>query len=361
MTNLAADDPAPSARPWLLGHGRAEATLLRAWQRRRLAHAWLLTGPRGVGKATLAYRFARRYLAGHDGDAGRIDHPVDEPGHPVFRMVRNRAHPDLVVFEPREARRGLTAEKVDVVRDRLEALYRTSASGRRVCLIDDAETTLSEHGESALLKILEEPPPGLVFLLVVQRAGGILPTIASRCARLRLLPLAPDLVAEGLCRLRPGLDAGTAAELAALADGSIGRALELQMLDWAGDYARLVEGLSAADDGRELRDLEAVATVAALAERGSLAAATGLMAVALRRALRTSCGRPPERPLFADELAGLERLAAGAGTHRLLSLAGELTQLSGLAQSLNLDPTQALVQIVHGIRHPDRPSLLGPA
>ena len=350
---LGVEEMAPAARPWLLGHEAAEAVLTRAWRQHRLAHAWLLTGPRGVGKATLAYRFARAYLAGPDSATA-----VHDPGHPVFRMVRNHAHPDLVVLEPREGRRGATAEKVEVVRDRLEGLYRTSTTGRRICLIDEADTTLNEHGENALLKVLEEPPPGLIFLLVVQRTGGILPTIASRCARLRLQPLATGLVAEGVRRLRRGLDAASAAELAALADGSIGRAVELVMLDWSGDYARLVDDLAAAP-GRELHDLQAAATVASLAERGGLRAATDLLAVTLRRAIRTACARPPTLALYPGEATGLAALAERAGAGRLLDMAAELGRLAGLAEALNLDPAQALVQIVRGIRHPDAPFLPG--
>ena len=347
-TEHGAGDLEPAARPWLLGHDAPETVLRRAWLSRRLPHAWLLTGGKGVGKATLAYRFARAYLAGPDVGAA-----VHEPGHPVFRMVRNHAHPDLVVLEPRTGRRGATAEKVETVRDRLEGLYRTSTSGRRVCLIDEADTTLNEHGENALLKVLEEPPPGLVFLLVVQRHGGILPTIASRCARLRLQPLPTDLVALGLRRLRPGLDEAATAELAALAEGSIGRAVALEMLDWGGDYARLVNDL--VTDAGERHDLEAAAGVMALAERGGLATAAGLLAVALRRAVRTACARPPSLPLFPDEVARLELLATRAGADRLLAVAAELTRLGGLAEVLNLDPAQALVQIVRGIRHPEAP------
>lgn len=341
----------PRHRPWMLGHEAALATLERARLSGRLAHAWLLTGPRGVGKATLAYRFARSYLAGPDhGEA------VHDESHPVFRKVRSGSHEDLTTIEPRQAKRGAVAQKVDHVREVLGGLYRTSLSGRKVCLIDDADVTLSAADENALLKILEEPPAGLVFLLVAQRPGGVLPTIASRCARLRLTPLADDLVALGLRRLRPELAESAAHEIAALAGGSIGRALELETLDWAGSYASLLRAV-AMDGGGEAGDLAASAVLAKTIEAETHRGAGQLLAVILRRAVAAGCDRPPRHALFADEPACLDSLARRAAPAHLLDLASDLAVVAGRVEGLNLDPLQALVQIVHGIRHPEAPRM----
>jgi DNA polymerase-3 subunit delta' len=243
------EPPAPAANPYLVGHAVAERAWLTAWRSGRLPHAWLLAGPRGVGKATLAYRLARAYLAGRGAEAAWND-----PTAPVFRMVASRGHPDLVVLEPATGKGKNGLWKVGDVRDALEGLYRTSTTGRRVCLIDEADTVLNEEGENALLKVLEEPPPGLVFLLVAQRSGGLLRTIQSRCAALRLAPLPEALVEEGLRRLVPDRDPADLPRLAELGEGSIGRALELGALDWTGAYAALLDAFATArDEGGRLR------------------------------------------------------------------------------------------------------------
>lgn len=321
--------------------------LTRANRAGRLAHAWLLTGPRGVGKATLAYRFARSYLAGPG-----TGPEVHRPEHPVFRKVRAGSHEDLVTFEPRQAKRGAVAQKVEIVRELLDGLHRTSIDGRRICLIDEADVTLNPHGENALLKLLEEPSRGLVFLLVAQRPGALLPTIASRCARLRLAPLSDNLVVQGLRSIRPALAEEAAAELAALAGGCIGRALELGALDWAGTYAELLTAL--AEEGRnDVADFKASAVLGRVIEAETHRGAAELIAVALRRAVATGCGRPPRRALYPGEPESLGRIATRARPSRLLDLAVDLAALGGRVDGLNLDPLQALVQIVHGVRHPE--------
>ncbi len=147
--------------------------IVEAWRRGRLPHAWVLTGPRGVGKATLAYRLARRYLAGDPSSDAALD-----PTHPVFRQILSGAHPDFHLLQPRSrgSRRGQRGEeKVAVVRELIEALLMTSLSGggRRVLLVDDVDLTLNREGYNALLKLLEEPPPGLLFLLVDGAIGRL--------------------------------------------------------------------------------------------------------------------------------------------------------------------------------------------
>jgi len=253
------EPPAPSANPHLLGHAAAERAWLAAWRAGRLPHAWLLAGPRGVGKATLAYRLARAYLAGLSKEP-----TWNDPAAPVFRMVASRGHPDLVVLEPATGKGKGGLWKVGEVRGALEGLYRTSSTGRRICLIDEADAVLNDEGENALLKVLEEPPRGLVFLLVAQRPGRLLRTIHSRCAALHLAPLPEPLVEEGLRRLLPDRDPAGLPRLAELGEGSIGRALEMEALDWAGGYAALLDAFAAARD--EAGRLRAVTTAMRQAE-----------------------------------------------------------------------------------------------
>ncbi len=338
--------PAPSANPHLLGHDRPERVWLAAWRAGRLPHAWLLTGPRGVGKATLAFRLARAYLAGRGAEAGWHD-----PASPAFRMVANLAHPDLVVLEPRAGKAGPLPLEVKVVRATLEGLYRTSTAGRRICLIDEVDTALRDEGENALLKVLEEPPPGLVFLLVAQRPGRLLRTIPSRCTALRLAPLpAPELEA-GLRLLDPALPESELPRLAELGEGSIGRAFASRSLDWEGAYATLLAAFADArgEEGR----LRALAALYRQVEATSTRDVAAFLAVLLRRVARTRAGRPPELELCEGEGERLRDLAGAAALDRWLALWDKLAALSERVEAVNLDPLQALLQVAHGICDPE--------
>lgn len=332
--------PAPAANPRLFGHARAEATWLRAWRSGRLPHAWLLTGPKGVGKATLAYRLARAYLAGLPAEPSWHD-----PAAPLFRMVANRAHQDLIILEPREGKSGPTLQKVDVVRDTLEGVYRTSGAGRRVCLIDDADTTLNDYGENALLKVLEEPPPGFVFLVVVQRPGGLLPTIRSRCAALRLAPLPERDMAAALRALAsPDDDVGRLVELG---EGSPGRALALGGLDWSGAYADLLRALPAQGDANRLKGF--LAATRLLEGGGGFRTAATVLSVLLRRLVRQGLDRPPARELFAGEAEALQAAAAGASLDRRLAVWEEFATLAERVEAVNLDPLQTILRVASGL------------
>ena len=219
--------PEPRANPDLRGQDAAEATLLEALHSARMHHAWLLTGPPGVGKATLAFRFARRLLAGPAAGAESLALP---PSHPTFRRVAAGGHADLLTVE-REwdaKRKRLRGEiVVEDVRRIAAFLHLTPAEGGwRVVVLDGAED-LNRSAANALLKVLEEPPPRAVLLLVSHAAGRLLPTIRSRTRRLRLGPLAEDTVADLLGAYAPEIAAEERLRLAGLAEGSIGRALQL--------------------------------------------------------------------------------------------------------------------------------------
>ncbi len=217
--------PSPRANPLLLGHEATEAMLAEAIRAGRLHHAWLITGPEGIGKATLAFRFARRLLAGGS--------PADDLAlpdrHPTFRRVAAASHADLLTVERTLNERGkLRAEIViDDVRKVADFLRRTPAEGGwRVVVLDGAED-LNRNAANALLKVLEEPPPRAILLLVCSAAGRLMPTIRSRCRKLPLGPLDEKTVRTLLTRYQPDLPEDDTARIAAIAEGSIGRALAL--------------------------------------------------------------------------------------------------------------------------------------
>jgi DNA polymerase-3 subunit delta' len=218
--------PEPRANPTLLGHDEAEATLLDALRAGRMHHAWLITGPEGIGKATLAFRFARRLLAGNPAQ----DSLALDPADPVFRRVAAGSHADLLTVERgfnEKTKRMRTQIAVEDVRKITNFMSLTPAEGGwRVVVVDGAEE-LNPASANALLKVLEEPPPRAILLLVCSAPGRLLPTIRSRCRRLRLTTLDDARMAELLTQYLPKLDADDRGRLATLAEGSPGRALLL--------------------------------------------------------------------------------------------------------------------------------------
>ncbi len=237
---------APLCQSELSGHEAAERALLDAWSSGRLHHAWLIGGPAGVGKATLACRFARFLLARGTRDAAAAEQgpslfgdpapgaaPTSlyvSPDEPVFHRIAVRGHADLfTVTLGYDAKRNRERKVivVDDVRDIRNFISLTPAeNGYRVVLIDGAED-MNKSAANALLKMLEEPPPRTVFLLVSHAPGRLLPTIRSRCRTLTLRPLDDDTLAALLTRHKPDLAPGDRAALLGIADGSIGRALRL--------------------------------------------------------------------------------------------------------------------------------------
>lgn len=215
--------PEPRENPWIIGQDDAEGRLLDALRTGRLHHAWLLTGAEGIGKATLAYRFARRLLSG--GDAAALD-----PSHPVFRRVATGAHADLHTLQRtiNPQTKKLRGEiGVDDVRAAGEFLRLTPAeAGWRVVVVDRADE-LNRNAANALLKILEEPPARAVLLLVCAAPGRLPATVRSRCRRLPLASLSAAGMGEALGRYLPEMPEAERARLASVSQGSPGRALML--------------------------------------------------------------------------------------------------------------------------------------
>jgi DNA polymerase-3 subunit delta' len=209
----------------LLGHEASEAAFEAARARGRLHHAWLLTGPEGVGKATFAYRAARRLLgAPADPRYGVLG---SDPDHPVSRQMSARSHPYLLVLE-REGPDGKARRviPVDDARKLGEFFSKSPASAPHRVAIVDAADDLNPNAANALLKTLEEPPPRGVLLMVSHAPGRLLPTIRSRCRRLAFRALEIEAAADFVAA-RAGSNPEEALRLAHMAGGAPGRALQL--------------------------------------------------------------------------------------------------------------------------------------
>ncbi|CAK0776514.1 DNA polymerase III subunit delta [uncultured Gammaproteobacteria bacterium] len=422
--------PTPRDNPHLVGHEAAENLLREAWAGGRLHHAWLIGGPAGIGKATLAFRFARFVLAygtppavqgpslalrpafvpspsplpspslSPARDSGARDSgglfgpallpvsskrstpsgagravatvsvappppsPLSSPpppveglalelAHPVFRRVVSGGHPDLVTIELRfdEKRNKMKTEiMVEDVREIVRFLHRTTASGGwRVVVVDGVER-MNASGLNAILKILEEPPPGALLLLVTETPGGLLPTIRSRCRRLTLGPLSETVVLGLLGRYRPDLDQGEQLALARLADGAVGRALALADAGGLAVYREIVTLLA------PLPRLDPAAVHAfadKVGRRGSEAlfdTVANLMVWWLRRLARAAALAEVPSEVVPGEADLVRRLLAIGGDGRWLGVWENLAPAFARAGWANLDNKQVMLNALLAIQ-----------
>ncbi|WP_240789869.1 DNA polymerase III subunit delta' [Roseomonas sp. HF4] len=321
----------PRANPDLVGHEQAARTLEAAARSGRMHHAWLIAGPPGIGKATLAWRFARWLLAGMP--AGEAPLAVD-PASPVFRRVAADTHADCFTLEPNTGERGTKRVlRVEDARAAVRFLTQTAAEGGwRVVVLDEAERADQAAVQNTLLKTLEEPPPRTVLLVVCSAPQRLLPTIRSRCRRLDLNPLAPAEMEALLARLRPDLAAAERGALAGLAAGSPGRAFAL--LEAGGlDLQGMVEAsLVALARPEPPRDHALADRLAMDRSGGAFGIFMGLLRGAIAAALREAARGRAAPPWLARH-----PLAVWA------SLWDRLGTLADDTERLNLDRKQAVL------------------
>jgi len=349
--------PHPRQTTGLFGQARAEADFLTALNAGRLHHGWLLHGPRGVGKATLAWRIARFLLAtpeiGADGlfDAPTRTETLDiAPDHPVARRLLAGADPGLAVII-RSVNEKTNRMRNEIVVDDVRALNRffglsAADGGHRVVIVDAAdEMTIS--AANALLKMLEEPPARTTILLISHQPSKLLPTIRSRCRSLRLSPLETAdmhtaLAATGV-QLPDNMD-----HLSALAAGSVGEALRLITLGGLEIYAELIailNSLPRLDRSRALALAEAAAQRGA-SERYELL--LNLIDISMTRLARTGAtGAPPSPEAAPGEAQVLARLSATPDRGRAWAgVSAAITARSRHGRAVNLDPAALVLDTV---------------
>ena len=269
--------PGPENTYGLVGHEAAEAVLAAAWRSGRLAHGWLFTGSEGVGKATLAFRFARAILSGAmDAPAmpalpGLTEPAAGErlpdvgPDDAAARRIAAGAHPGLKAI-----RRSVNPDTgrmrgeivVGDVRDAMKFLNRTAADGGWRIVIVDPVDEMNRNAANALLKSLEEPPDKCLFLLINHVSGKVLPTIRSRCRVLALPALGPEALRAALAAAAPDLASRADDAVLDLAAGSPGRAIRLLDADAGALDAQIGAILEAPEEAGGLKALDLAEQVA---------------------------------------------------------------------------------------------------
>jgi DNA polymerase-3 subunit delta' len=310
----------------IVGQDKAVDAFAAAWAGRKLHHAWLLAGPRGVGKASFAHAAARRVLADAAGP------PVELPGletpddHPIVKLVEAGSHPDMRWLErlPREKGDGLARDiTVKQIRQLGEFMGMTAAlSPWRVAVIDSMDE-LNKEASNALLKMLEEPPANTLFFLVSHAPGRLLPTIRSRCRRLTFGPLDDDAMTSILEMHSTGLGDAERKRIVSMSFGSAARALAFAELG----LAKLEEAALAI-----LRQGDPTN-----ARRAELANDLGKKASADRYAAFLE--------LAPSLIAREARSLRGASLERALDAYAKTRELAAVAPRVSLDPAATVFQI----------------
>ena len=253
----------------ILGHHGAIERFLAAWRGGAMHHAWLLTGPRGVGKGSFARAAALRLLAEAAGPMPSGDGLETPDTHPTARLIKAGSHPDFRLVERIENKTGTALQRnitVEQVRALGDLFAVTPAMSDWRAAVIDAADDLEPSAANALLKMLEEPPANCLFLLVSHVPGRLLPTIRSRCRRLDFQALGNDAMTSVLTA--QGIGAAKIPELVRSAGGSPGKALNYAALDLAPLHEQALAIMRSGDPLNERRSKLAQAlTLKAAADR----------------------------------------------------------------------------------------------
>jgi DNA polymerase III subunit delta' len=347
--------PHPRQTAHLFGHEGAEGAFLTAFNSGRLHHGWLISGPRGVGKATLAWRLARFLLATPMADGGMFDPPPPTtldiaPDNPVARRMAALSEGRMFLL-----RRGLNDKetalsadiRVDEVR-KMKSFFTLSAAdgGRRAAIIDAADD-MNPPAANALLKLLEEPPANVTLFLISHQPHRLLPTIRSRCRELRLSPLDAQHLSDALAAAGGTLPPEDMQAMAELAGGSVGDAFRLTNQDGLAVYADLIKlftTLPRLDRMAALKLAETAAGRGAETQFDLIVTLVDLFLGRLARAAATVTSPPEAAP---GEAALITKLGTPPGAALAWAdLAQTLTIRARRGRAVNLDPAALLMDML---------------
>lgn len=322
--------PHPRENTELFGHEKAETTLRQAFFNGHIAHAWLITGVKGIGKATLAYRFAREVLGGDIASS---------------QIARN-AHPNLKIVECAE---GETEITIDAIREVEHFLRLTASDGSwRIIIIDSADE-MNRNAANALLKILEEPPTQTILLLVSHAPGSLLPTVRSRCRILPLMPLNEEQGIQVIENIALDLKGAEMTFALALSGGSPGLALQL----CEGQALELYRKIMAALTDSPRIDMAALHSLAvSVGGKDNIAAwrtFAYIMTWLLARSVSHGAGIKQSREWIEKESAILARLNTQYPVDQLAEMWEKLNRSISESEHFNLDRSVTALTMLHAL------------
>lgn len=334
--------PSPCQSLAVIGHDDAKKQIVEGFDTGKMHHAWLLTGPEGIGKATLAYHAAHMLLSGGENRFGRFN-----PQHPAARLIAAETHPDLFVLRrPFDEKTGVQKDSIPVEEARKIApfLSMTASYGHgRVAIIDEAHC-LNRNGQNAILKIIEEPPSGATIFLTATTVGALLPTIRSRCRVIKMQGLPANQLEVVLARLTLDLPSGSDKQkLLDLAQGSVGLAIQLlqsEAFELFDELLQILDHLPALDLPRLHKLADQIGRKADAQAFGVL---TNLLVDRLRRAVRNAALGLPDDTGLAAKIAPSGRL------DKALQLWESTGRSFSVAQSANLDNKLAFINAISEI------------
>jgi DNA polymerase-3 subunit delta' len=330
----------PAENMRLFGHQEAEQFLAQSYRSGKGHHAILIEGPEGIGKATLAFRFANHVLTHSDPAQAPAELADPDLNSIVSRQIASGASHNLLhLTRPVDEKTGKvkSAITVDEVRRAGKFFSQTSGTGNwRIVIVDPADD-LNRNAANAILKILEEPPKRSLFLVLTHAPGKLLPTIRSRCLPLQLKPLAPDAMHNAMSNLGFDLSGPDGQKVLASAEGSVSEALKL--INYGGlDIMATFETIMTGQEPGIRKDMHKLADVLAGKDSETifaffLALVTGHMMGEARRAA------------YSGDLERADRFAR---------LSSSVTERITVAQAYNLDRKQTVLSILDDIRSASR-------
>ncbi|UTW53938.1 DNA polymerase III subunit delta' [Kordiimonas sp. SCSIO 12610] len=348
----------PKMNDLLFGHERAERDFLDSFNSGRLHHGWLITGPKGIGKATLAWKCAKFLLSDDDNDtsdglfgddlAAQATSLDIDPEKAVIQRIKSGGHGGIVVAE-RSVNTKTGKLRNDIVIDDIRSIIsffsRTSSEGGWRIAIIDAADEMNSNAANALLKVLEEPPEKSILFLIAHSPGKLLPTIRSRCRTLELNPLSNDSVRAMLAHRYPELDMATMNTLTAMCSGAPGRAIEMERLGGATIYQKTFQAISMAPK-LNIPDIHKLATEFAAAKADAeYRLFTQIFTAFLERITKAAVLESSEVEILENENQQISRISAMARVDKWLELWEKVGHLLQRADAVNLDRKQVIVSL----------------
>lgn len=355
MTDIPASDvlenyPHPQDTAHFIGHYQAEKTFVDNFNSGRFHHAWLVTGAKGVGKATFAYR-AAKFLLSSASSGGLFGPPENleiDPADPAISLIKSGAHPGLAILKRRYDTKGkkiFSVIRVDDVRSLTNFFRMTAVEGNWRIVIVDTVDDMNNNAANAILKILEEPPEKTIFLLLSHTPAGLLPTIRSRCRLLPLKPLQSEDLRQVLAPYIADLDAVQAGMLMSLAEGSPGKALQLLESGGLDIFAGFLE-IFRNYPHLDVEKLHGLADISARKDGENIyRTICDLYPWWLSRLVRAANSEFKIDGLLAEEAAIMRKMVSGNSLVHWVDLWEKGNRLIEKADSVNLDRKQVVLNL----------------